>query len=204
MSQQTIHAVVFDLGGVLIDWNPRHLYRKVFEDEERMEVFLRDVCNQAWNEKQDAGRSFAEAVRELVERHPEWRDMIEMYHARWPEMLNGTIDGTVDILARLRDRGVPLYALTNWSAETFPFARQRFEFLNWFQGIVVSGVEKTIKPEAGIFHLLLERHRLAASTTLFIDDVDKNVHGAVAVGLHGLRFRDPVSLEEDLRRLGLL
>ncbi|MCM2282966.1 MAG: HAD family phosphatase [Bdellovibrionaceae bacterium] len=204
MKQSQIETIVFDLGGVLIDWNPRYLFRKLITDPERMEVFLREVCNQQWNEEQDAGRPFAEAVRELSHRYPEWKDMIDAYYARWPEMLNGPIAGTVEILNRLRVAGRPLYALTNWSAETFPHALNRFDFLQWFDGIVVSGVEKMLKPEARFFQLLLERHRLKPATTLFIDDVEKNVLGARAVGLHGVQFRDPVILERDLIRFGLL
>ena len=199
-----IKTIVFDLGGVLIDWNPRYLFRKHFGgDDARMETFLREVCNQHWNEKQDAGRPFAEAMAEVAERHPEWREMIHLYFAKWPEMLGGPIQGTVDIMSRLRGDGWPLYALTNWSAETFPYALKRFDFLHWFNGIVVSGAEKMLKPEARFFKLLIDRHGLEAGSSLFIDDVQANVDGARAAGLQAVRFTNPQTLSEDLRRFGI-
>lgn len=206
MNQTTaVEAIVFDLGGVLIDWNPRYLFRKVFSGEDdRIELFLREICNQHWNEKQDGGRSFSDAVDELTAKHPEWADMIKLYQARWPEMLGGSIHGTVEILKDLKTRGWPLYALTNWSAETFPHALERFEFLQWFEDIVVSGTEKMLKPEARFFRLLLERHGLNPKTTLFIDDVEANVVGAHAVGMQAVRFRSPELLRGDLCRLGAL
>ncbi len=200
-----VTAIVFDLGGVLIDWNPRHLFRKAFAgDDERMELFLRDVCSQSWNERQDGGRSFRDAVEELSREHPDWSSMIRLYHERWPEMLGGPIHGTVEVLAELRGDGWPLYALTNWSAETFPHALARFEFLRWFDGIVVSGVEKMLKPEPRFFRLLLDRHGLEPGATLFIDDVERNVQGALSAGLRAVRFTGPEALRRELRELGIL
>jgi 2-haloacid dehalogenase len=200
-----VKAVVFDLGGVLIDWNPRYLYRQLFDgDEAAMEGFLRDITTQEWNARQDGGRTWAEAVAELVDRHPEQRDLILAYRERWDEMLGGPIAGTVDVLRELRDDGVPLYALTNWSAETFPLARERFEFLGWFRGLVVSGEIRLVKPDPAIFHHLLERFGLDAATTLFIDDHEPNVLAAQALGMHAIRFRDPAHLRTELTDLGLL
>ena len=197
-------AVVFDLGGVLIDWNPRHLYRKLFEDAGEMEEFLATVCNSAWNLCQDAGRPVAEANAELKARHPDKVALIEAYYGRWPEMLNGAIDGTVAILAELRDQGTPLYALTNWSAETFPHARSRFRFLDWFRAIVVSGDIGLIKPDADIYELLLATHDLTAAETVFIDDKLENVETARSLGFQGIRFTEPESLRRALGELGVL
>lgn len=200
-----IRNVVFDLGGVLIDWNPRHLYRKLFDgDAAAMEAFLATICTPAWNERQDAGRSCGEATIELKARHPEQAALIDAYYGRWVEMLGGSIEDTVDILEALRLRGTPLYALTNWSAETFPLARQRFAFLGHFRAIVVSGEIKMIKPDARIFSHLLDHHGLTASETLFIDDNPANVAGAERAGLQGHHFRSPAALRAELRARGLL
>jgi 2-haloacid dehalogenase len=202
--EAAVSAVIFDLGGVLIDWNPRHLYRKLFDDEAAMERFLAEVTTREWNERQDGGRAWSEAVAELVDRHPEHRELIEAYHVRWQEMLGGPIEGTVEVLREVREAGVPLYALTNWSAETFPVARERFEFLGWFDGIVVSGEERISKPDPAIFRVLLKRHRLDTATTAFIDDHEPNIVAARALGMIAIRFHDPVQLRGELRRLGVL
>ena len=142
----SITTIVFDLGGVLIDWDPRHLYRQMFSDPQEMEVFLRDVVSPDWNAEQDSGRTWAEATALLLEEHPEHEPMITAYVERWDEMLAGPIEGTVAILEEVRDAGLRIYALTNWSAETFPRARLLFPFLEWFEGIVVSGDEGIRKP----------------------------------------------------------
>jgi 2-haloacid dehalogenase len=196
---------VFDLGGVLIDWNPRYLYRKLFgADEAAMEDFLGTICTQDWNERQDGGRSFAEAAALLVDRHPDKAELIEAFGRRFDEMMAGPIEGTVDILAELRERGTPLYALTNWSAETFPHAERRFDFLTWFRGIVVSGHERVIKPDPRIFRILLERHDIAPDSAVYIDDNPKNAAAATALGLHGIHFTSPDALRRELGQLGLL
>lgn len=196
---------VFDLGGVLIDWNPRYLYRQLFDgDDAAMERFLAEICNNDWNVQQDAGRPFAEACALLVEHHPEQKHLIEAYRARWIEMLAGPIHGTVDILRELRDRGTPLYALTNWSAETFPLARERYDFLHWFQATVVSGVEKLVKPDPRIYRLLIERHGIDPAASVYIDDNPVNARVATDLGLHGIHFTGPNALRDDLERVGLL
>jgi len=200
----TIRAAVFDLGGVLIDWDPRHLYRTIFADETAMEDFLRTVTTPEWNRAQDAGRPWAEAVEELIARHPERREQIEAYRTRWTEMLGDPIQATVEILEELRGTDVALYALSNWSAETFPVARPRYPFLEWFDGIVISGEERLIKPDPRIFHVLLQRYGLEAGETVFIDDQVANVEAAEAVGLVGIRFVDGPQLRADLRSLGVL
>jgi 2-haloacid dehalogenase len=198
-------VVVFDLGGVLIDWNPRNLYRKLFAgDDAAMEAFLANVCTTEWNEGQDAGRSFAEAVAELMPRHADKRDLIEAFGGRFDEMIPGAIDGTVEIVADLKRAGVPRYALTNWSAETFPPQRQRFPFLSWFDGIVVSGNEGVIKPDPRIFRILLERYAIAPEEAVFIDDNPENAAAAAALGIHGIHFRSPTLLRRELGTLGLL
>jgi 2-haloacid dehalogenase len=205
MSPLTRSAVVFDLGGVLIDWNPRHLYRKLFPgDAAGMERFLATVCTQEWNERQDAGRSFAEAAALRKAEHPAEAALIDAYFARWPEMLGGAIDGTVEILAELRRRDVPLYALSNWSAETFPHGLGRFDFLHWFRDRVVSGEVGLIKPDPRIYRLLLERNRLAAADAVYIDDVRRNAEAATALGFHGIHFTGAAALRQELEAIGLL
>jgi 2-haloacid dehalogenase len=199
-----VKAVVFDLGGVLIDWDPRYLYRKLLADEAAVEEFLATVCTPEWNAEQDRGRPFAEGVAELVERHPVHAAAIAAYHERWPEMLGGEIPGTVELLAELRAAGVPLFALTNWSAETFVFARERFEFLGWFDGVVVSGEERLVKPDPRLFRRLLDRFGLAPEATFFVDDSPANVAAARRLGMDAVRFTDPGELRRDLIGRGLL
>ncbi len=196
--------IVFDLGGVLIDWDPRHLYRKLFDDAEAMERFLAEICHANWNAQQDRGRTWSDAVAELVARHPEQQALIEAYHLRWEEMLGGPIEGTVQILAELRAAGRPLHALTNWSHETFPIARARYPFLGWFASILVSGEERVMKPETAIFQLLLERLGAPAEACLFIDDSAKNIEAAQALGFDAIRFTDPAALRTALAARRLL
>ncbi len=198
------NTIVFDLGGVLIDWNPRHLYRKLFTDEEEMEDFLANVCTGAWNAQQDAGRRFAEGVALLSAAHPDKSELIEAFHTRWIEMINGPIAGTVEILKTLRDQNTPIYALTNWSDETFPLVQPQFEFLSWFRGIVVSGVEKAIKPDPEIYHLLMDRYDLDPEQLVFIDDSRPNVETAQNLGITALHFTSPDVLKLQLKDLGFL
>ncbi len=198
-------VAIFDLGGVLIEWDPRHLYRKLFGgDTAAMEDFLANVCTTEWNERQDAGRSFADGARELLPRHADKRDLIEAWSQRFGEMIPGAIDGTVDILATLKRRGVPIYGVSNWSAETFPPQRERFPFLTWFDDIVISGVEHVIKPDPRIFRILLERNAIAPESAVYIDDVAANAAAAARLGLHGIHFRSPDQLRRDLAAVGLL
>lgn len=197
-------TVVFDLGGVLIDWNPRYHFLEVFGgDEAAVERFLGTVCTSAWNERQDEGRSIAEAEAELISHFPGETARIRQYYAGFNRMMRGAIDGTVAILEELHAAGTPLYALTNWSAETFPLAAKRFDFFRRFRGIVVSGEVGTMKPHRRIFELLLERHGLRAADCLFVDDAEKNVEGARAAGLRAVRFRSPFQLRLDLAAAGL-
>jgi 2-haloacid dehalogenase len=198
-------TVIFDFGGVLVDWNPRYLYRRLFPgDADGMERFLAEVCTTEWNLRQDAGRPWAEAVAELVGRCPAQADLIRAYHERWEEMLSGAIDGSVAILGEVRAAGHRVLGLTNWSHETFPLARLRFPFFDWFHGIVVSGEEKLIKPDPRLYVRLLERYRVDPARAVFIDDNLKNVEAAAALGIHGIHFRSPSALRDELTALGVL
>jgi 2-haloacid dehalogenase len=198
-------VAIFDVGGVLLEWNPRHLYRKLFRgDETAMEQFLATVCTKEWNERQDAGRSFADGTRELLPQHADKLELIEAWGQRFGEMIPGAIDGVVAVLVELKERGVPLYAITNFSAETFPPQRERFDFLSWFDGIVVSGVERVMKPDPRIFRILLDRYAVAPRSAVFIDDVSANAAAATALGIHGIHFRSPGQLRRELAAVGLL
>lgn len=199
-----INTIVFDLGGVLIDWNPRYLYRKLVADEAKIESFLTDVCHGAWNEQQDAGRPFREAIEELLPRHPDHADLIRAYFDRWPEMIQDQIPGTVKILEALKSTcRYEIYALSNWSAETFPIALARFAFFEHFDAILLSGKEKLIKPDAKFFALLTSRHGVDPRRSVFIDDVSKNIDAAKALGFSTVLFKSPEQLREELTALGV-
>jgi 2-haloacid dehalogenase len=198
-------VVVFDVGGVLLQWDPRHLYRKLFAgDDAAMEHFLGNVCTEEWNERQDAGRTFADAAAELLPAHADKAHLIHAFGRRFDEMIPGAIEETVDILRELKRAGVPLYAVTNWSAETFPSAQNRFDFLAEFDGIVVSGEEGVIKPDPRIFRILLDRYDIPAHAAVFIDDNPANAEAATNLGIHGIHFRSPQRLRRELVELGLL
>jgi 2-haloacid dehalogenase len=190
--------VVFDVGGVLIDWDPRHLYRKLLSDEAAVEWFLAEVCSLEWNREQDRGRPWAEAVAQLSARFPEHAELIAAYYARWDEMVPGPVAGTVGLLGELRAHGVPCYALTNFSAEMWARVRRRFGFLGWFDGIVVSGEEGLVKPDPRIYRVLLDRFRLDPATTLYVDDQVANVAAAEALGMAAHRFTSAPDLRARL------
>ena len=199
------NVVVFDVGGVLIDWDPRHLYRKLFPgNEPAMDHFLANVCTHEWNRCQDAGRSFAEGTRLLKLQHPDKAELIDAYGARFDEMMAGPIVGTVEILAELCERETPLYVLSNFSAETFPPALERFDFLRWFRGMVISGEVGVIKPDPRIFQIMLARFAIDPHRTVYIDDVAANAEAARPFGIHGIHFTTPGALREELVRLALL
>ena len=200
-----IDTIIFDLGAVLIDWNPRHFYRKIFKTEEEITWFLENICTHEWNEKQDAGRSFEEATEELLQKFPEHEFAIRAWYDRWQETMNGPIQGTVDILKEIRDsKKFRLYALTNWSEQTFPWAMDQFEFLHWFEGIVVSGHEKTRKPFPDFFQILFDRYNVNPANALFIDDSLRNIEGAKAVGLSGIHYQSPEQLKKELGRIKVI
>jgi 2-haloacid dehalogenase len=199
------NTVIFDLGGVLIDWNPEYLYRKIFTDEAQMRFFLTEVCHSDWNREQDRGRPFAEAVRERIAQFPEHEANIRAYHEHWEEMLGGTIEENVAVLEQLHgQKNVRLYAITNWSAETFPVAQQRFPFLSYFEDIVVSGSLKLVKPDPRIYQTLLDRQPIVPEQAIFIDDVQENVAGAEALGIHGIHLTPETDLRKELEALGVL
>lgn len=198
-------TVIFDFGGVLIDWNPRHLYRKLFAgDEAAMEDFLGTVCNSAWNIQQDCGRPVAEATRELTLAYPRHAELIAAFYGRFDEMMPGPIEGTVAILSELRERGVPLYGLTNFSAETYPLALARFAFIGWFRGVIVSGEHRIVKPDPAIYRLLTGRFGIDPLSAVFVDDSTRNAEGAEAVGIKGIHFTGAEALRAELVELGLL
>lgn len=198
-------TIIFDLGAVLIDWNPRHLYRKIFKTEEEITWFLENICTSEWNDQQDAGRSFEEATEELVAKHPEWEAPIRAWYGRWHETIPGPIHGTVDILKAVREsKNYRLYALTNWSAQTFPWALSTFDFLHWFEGIVVSGVEKMRKPYPEFYQILFNRYTIDPTKALFIDDNEKNIIAAKILGLTTIHFKSPEQLSSELKILGVL
>jgi 2-haloacid dehalogenase len=199
------YVAVFDLGGVLIDWNPRYLYRKLFDgDELAMEHFLANVCTASWNDQQDAGRTFAEGCALLKKIHPGKGELIDAWIERYAEMLGGEIPGTVGILAELRSGGTPLYALSNWSTETFPMAEERFAFLKWFRGVLLSGAVRLTKPDRRIFEAFCETFAIDPARAVYIDDRIENVEAASALGMHGVVFTDSGALREELARVGLI
>ncbi|SRR5260221_366427 len=205
MNLPKIDTIIFDLGGVLIDWNPRHLYRKIFRTEDEIEWFLQNICTNEWNEQQDAGRSFEEATNELLAKFPDHEVAIRAWYDRWEETISGSIPDTVEILIQIREsKKYRLYALTNWSEQTFPWALKNFDFLQWFEGIVVSGHEKTRKPFPEFYQILLNRYQIDPAKALFIDDSHRNILGGQAVGIHGIHFQSPDQLREDLQKFGLL
>ena len=205
MPTVNIETIIFDLGGVLIDWNPRHLFRKIFDDQKEMEHFRSEICTPDWNEQQDAGRSLAEATSILVEQFPEYSNQIKAFYGRWEEMLGGPIEDTVELLEQLKTRNNHrIYALTNWSAETFPIALERYDFLQLFEGILVSGEEKLKKPDPRIYQLILERYDINPEKALFIDDSLRNVKAAAEMGIHTIHFQSPEDLKAELLKMELL
>jgi 2-haloacid dehalogenase len=201
-----IKTIIFDLGGVLIDWNPLYVYNdKYFETEEKRNYFFSNICTNNWNEEQDAGRSIVEATLLLLEKFPEWEQPIRDFYGRWTEMLKGPIPETVELFRQLKASGkYKIYALTNWQAELFDIALIRYNFLHWFDGRVVSGVEKTRKPFPEFYHRLLERYNVKPSEAFFIDDNLRNVKAAEALGIKSVHFQSPKQLKETLHELNLL
>lgn len=200
------NTIIFDLGGVLIDWNPDYVFDAIFDGHpERKKYFYENICTPHWNEEQDAGRTLQAATDLLLDEHPEWQDEIKAYYGRWEEMLGGAIQGTVDIFKELKASGkYRIYALTNWSAETFPVALDKFEFLQWFDGIVVSGTEMTRKPFPEFYQILLDRYSVAPSDAVFIDDNLRNVEAARGMGIASIHFHSPERLREELASLDVL
>ena len=197
--------IIFDLGGVLIDWNPRHLYRQLFRTEAEMEWFLAHVCSPDWNELQDAGRSFAEGIRDRIEKFPQFELLIRAWKDRYQEMLRGEIAGSVQILSRLHSQGRHrLLALTNWSVETYPVAQKLFPFLTLFEGIIVSGELRLKKPDPRIFQYVCDKYRVVPEETIFIDDMKRNTEAAESLGFTTVQFLNSENLAVRLHELGVL
>ena len=201
MAQRSV--AIFDLGGVVIDWNPRYLYRKLFDGNDRaMEHFLATVCTPSWNELQDGGRTFADACASLKATHPGETELIDAWFKRYDEMLGGEIPGTIEILTEMRSRGITLYALSNWSTETFPIALSRFECLKWFQGVLLSGEVRLLKPDRRIFEVFLKTFAIDPARAIYIDDRRANVEVAASFGMYGILFTDSRSLRAKLMKEG--
>lgn len=196
-----IKNIIFDFGGVLLDWNPRYLYREYFHDDEKMEWFLANVCNGEWNIQQDAGRPFSVAVKLLQEKFPEWKEPIQMFDEYWYKMLKCELPESIDLLRELKGRGYGVYGLTNWSAEKIGYAFSHYDFFGQFDGIVVSGREKVAKPDPKIYEILLDRYRLNPAECVFIDDNQDNVDAALRLGINAIRFDDIASVRARLEQL---
>lgn len=204
MDKSGLPFIVFDLGGVLIDWKREHLYDKMFAgNESDKQYFLDEVCSMEWNAQMDTGYPFAKAIEERVALFPEYEEYIRAYWTRWEEMVPGQISGTVDILAALRRQGYPLAVLSNWSEETHARVYQQFEFLHWFDEVMISGQVGRIKPDPAIFRLLLDRLRRPAEECLFIDDSIANIESASELGFQTIRFTSPEALRTALHKLGV-
>src|SRR3984893_7418349 len=199
-----VGAVVFDVGGVLLDWNPRHLYRKLFADQAEMERFLAEVCSPAWHAPHDRGVSTAASCAELASLHPQFSELIGAWSRRSEEMIGGVDAGSVEVLRAVREAGLPCYALTNMEAETYPLRLKRFPFLGWFDGTVVSGRKGLAKPEPAIFTRLLDRFGLTPNTTLMIDDTNENLETASKLGIQTALFRSSRQLRAELEASGVL
>lgn len=200
-----MNTVVFDLGGVLVDWDPRYLLRNVMPGREaEMEAILAEVLNHEWNLARDKGDSWPDAIDALAQEHPQWADVFRVYDERWEETLAGAHEDSVAVLHDLYERGVPLYALSNWSAQKFPHAEERFEWLTWFKGVVVSGRIKLVKPDAAIFRYLMDTFDLEADDIFFVDDHEPNISAARTLGIYAHHYRDAEELRADLRANGLL
>ena len=203
MTVARIQAVIFDLGAVVIDWDPRLLYRKIFAgDEAKVEMFLTQICPPDWNERQDGGRNLAAATAERVAAHPEWEREIRAFYGRWSEMVGGPSPGTADIMRELKALGVRLFALSNWSAETFPLVHGRFAELGLFEKIIISGEHLCAKPDERFYRIALEEIGLPASSLLFIDDNKRNILAAERLDFITLVFTSAKQLRTDLRAMG--
>ena len=198
-----IRAVVFDFGGVLFDWSAEYLYRELIPDDEERRWFLTHVCSPAWNLKQDGGRPIAEAEAELIALHPDRADLIRAFYGQWPKTLRGLLDDGVALLEQLHAAGVPLYGLTNWSAETYHHVEDKYDFMTRFRHVVVSGRIGMVKPDPRIYAHLLEHVREPAERCVFIDDNAKNAEAASALGLHGITHRSAAETAKRLRDLGV-
>jgi len=199
-----IKNIIFDFGGVLMDWNPRYFFKTYFNDDERMEYFLEHIAQTEWNEEQDRGRKLAEGTEIQIKKFPEWEKEIRAYYDNWPVMLKSDIPHNVEVLKKLGNTDYELFGLTNWSDETFPYALENYDFFKLFKGkIVVSGTEKLIKPDPKIWHLLLDRYQISAEESVFIDDNIRNIEMAQSLGFHTVHITPETDLEKELMDLGV-
>lgn len=198
-----IKNIVFDFGGVLVDWNPRYLYKDIFKNDDAMEHFLANICTDEWNVQQDKGRLLSEGTQLLLDQFPQHHEMIKLFYYKWEVMLKGPIQENVNVLHKLKGN-YKLLGLTNWSAETFPIALERFSFFKLFDGIVVSGEEKLIKPDKAIFNLLLNRYTIKAIESIFIDDNINNIKAADALGFQTIHIHNKMNLETELIKRKIL
>ena len=198
-----VDAVVFDLGNVLIPFNPRWLFRKLLRDEASIDRFFAETDFDAWNTAMDAGRCFADGIAAHSRRFPHYRPLFEAFFERWPETVGEPIAESVEVLRALQQSGIRTYALTNFSAETYPLAAARFPFLADFDGAVVSGDEGVVKPDPAIYRRLIERYAIVPQRAVFIDDKLENVDAARRLGFHGIHFTDLALVCPALRALGL-
>ena len=200
-----INTIIFDLGGVLLDWNPMYVYKDYFESDEKRKYFFENICTNDWNEEQDAGRSIVDATQLLVAKFPDWEQPIRDFYGRWTEMLKGPIYETVEIFKQLKESGkYKLYALTNWQADLFHIALVRYNFLHWFDGRMVSGEEGTRKPFPEFYQRLLDRYDVKPEEALFIDDNLRNVKAAGEMGIRSILFINPQQFRQQLEENGLL
>jgi 2-haloacid dehalogenase len=200
----TIQAIIFDFGGVLLDWDPWYLYQHHFSDRQAMESFLAEVNFFDWNAQQDKGRAFATGIAELTAQFPSHTNLIQTYYDRWEDSISGSIPGTVEILYKLKQQGYPLYGLSNWSSETFPRATQKYPFFQLFDDIILSGDVKLLKPDPAIFNLLLSKTGLSAHECLLIDDSQPNIDAAKELGFATIHFISSEHLRTELQMLNLL
>jgi 2-haloacid dehalogenase len=203
---KSINTIIFDLGNVLVEWNPSHVFNdKYFDKAEKLDYFFKNICTPEWNEEQDAGRSIVEATQLLIEKYPEWEGPIRDYYGRWTEMLKAPIPGTVQIFKELKDSGkYKIYALTNWQSGLFDIALVRYNFLHWFDGRVVSGDEKTRKPFHEFYQRLLDRYNVDPHKAIFIDDSLRNVKAAEELGINSIHFKSPELLRKELEERKIL
>ena len=199
-----IKNIIFDFGGVVMDWDPRYFFKDHFNDDEKMEHFLKNIATDEWNAKQDRGRTLAEGTEIQVAKHPEWEKEIRAYYDNWTTMLKSEIPQNVEVLRKLEHSKYDLFGLTNWSAETFPYALENYDFFKIFEGkIVVSGTEKLIKPDPAIWEVLLNRYQIKAEESVFIDDNAKNIEVAKSLGFICIHIKEDTDLEKELRDLGI-
>lgn len=204
MNKQIINSIVFDFGGVLLDWNPRHLYRRFFNTSQEMDKFLSEINFSEWNLQQDNGRPFKEGITKLSAEYPGYSTLIQAYFDFWEESISGPIEGSVEILRRLKKAGFALYGLSNWSAETFPIAYKKYEFFTLFDEIIISGDVKVVKPDPRIFEIILDKINRPAVECLLIDDSIHNINIAQKLGFCTIHFSSAEQLEIGLQELNLL